>query len=510
MENGWHFPTSYEDWIKNGVEEVAESGEIENVLFADAHQPIMPKEIVTTKKKKKKLSQPVRVETFHDKYTLSSEVLGRGANSLVSLAKEKCSSRDFAVKIIEKYDGYDRRSVLTEIDLLHYLSDCPNILHLYDSYEDESRFYLVFERMEGGPLLSHIEKKGVFTEREASLVVQDIATALRFLHNKGISHRDLKPDNILCINKDEIVPAVICDFNLASGISIIDESVTTPELYTPVGSAEYMAPEVVDAFVSEAAYDKKCDIWSLGVILYIMLSGRAPFQGSCGEMCDWERGGSCKNCKFLLWHSILDGDYSFSSEEWKSISMEAKDLISHLLVKDSSKRFSVEDVLAHPWLEEASNNELNTPNVLASSSYTYRLSCMASEAVAYHRHIVSERKSDKQENHTRWSTPPKFGLSPLGNSNLAKRRSIKNKLKLVTPFTIDDSQNDTPVASPVVESLFERALQLNTSNDKKSDCFKIENQMANFHQTLMDISKRNGSRENFATYQWSAANDDGY
>ena len=129
---------------------------------------------------------------------------------------------------------------------------------------------------------------------------------------------------------------------------------------------------------------------------------------------------------------------------------------------------------------------------------------MTSEAVAYHRHIVSERQSDKHQNHTRWSTPPKFGLSPLGSSSLAKRRSMKNKLKLLTPLSLDDSQNNTPVASPVVESLFERVLQLNTVNDK----FKIENQMANFHQTLIDMSKQNGPRkQNFSTYQWASEND---
>lgn len=123
-----------------------------------------------------------------------------------------------------------------------------------------------------GTLLANIEKRGHLTEREASLVVRDIAKALRFLHSKGIAHRDLKPENILCQRAGEMVPLKICDFDLASGIPMPggeeDSGAKTPELLTPVGSAEYMAPEVVNAWVGESfSYDKKCDLWSLGIIL---------------------------------------------------------------------------------------------------------------------------------------------------------------------------------------------------------------------------------------------------
>lgn len=450
MESVWLFPTSFAEWEKTGSvgynrwEEDENNFELERALMSKdliVNQPAQSDIVDKPRRKKKKRSYQERQLTFHDKYTLSAEILGEGANSVVALARENSSGKDFAVKIIEKYDGYDRSRVLREIDLLHFLSDCPNVLHLHDSYEENDRFYVVFKKMDGGPLLHHIQNKKFFTEREASLVVKDIAVALKFLHDHGISHRDLKPDNILCVNEEEIVPIVICDFNLASGISTIRGD-TTPELYTPVGSAEFMAPEVVDAFVRDApAYDKRCDIWSLGVILYIMLSGRPPFQGSCDQDCDWERGGSCRDCQSKLWHSILDGDFSFPNDEWSDVSLEAKDLISHLLVKEPSKRYSVDMVLSHPWLKMASNNILRTPSVLSTEVQAHRLSAVTSEAVAYRR-IISERQKKEEEYQliTRWSTPPKFGLSPPGNSRLAKRRSLK-KLNFDNNIISPDNDN---------------------------------------------------------------------
>lgn len=492
MENVWLFPSSFSEWQNKGSngftkwEDDGCNAELESALMSKdliVNQPIQSDVADKPRRKKKKRHFQESLQTFHDKYTLSSEILGEGANSIVALARENCSGKDFAVKIIDKYDGYDRSRVLREIDLLHFLSDCPNVLHLHDSYEENDRFYVVFEKMDGGPLLHHIQNKKHFTEREASLVVKDIAVALKFLHDNGISHRDLKPDNILCVNKDKIVPIVICDFNLASGISMIRGD-TTPDLYTPVGSAEFMAPEVVDAFVRDApAYDKRCDLWSLGIILYIMLSGRPPFQGNCEQDCDWERGGSCRECQSMLWHSILDGDFSFPDAEWSDVSLEAKDLISHLLVKEPSKRYSVDLVLSHPWLKMASNNILRTPSVLSSDILAHRLSAVTSEAIAYRR-IISERQRKEEEFQliTRWSTPPKFGLSPPGNSRLAKRRSLKrlNFANNISPDATDgakelsksDDSNSTPTDSPDNTLLcrdFERRLKTHLSTTASSD-----------------------------------------
>lgn len=109
-----------------------------------------------------------------------------------------------------------------------------------------------------------------------------------------------------------------------------------------------MAPEVVEAFISDSettSYDKRCDLWSLGVITYILLCGYPPFYGKCGNDCGWERGDNCRACQNLLFQSIQEGDYEFPEQEWAHISEDAKDLISSLLVKRASQRISAEKVL---------------------------------------------------------------------------------------------------------------------------------------------------------------------
>ncbi|CAA9995281.1 unnamed protein product [Nesidiocoris tenuis] len=142
--------------------------------------------------------------------------------------------------------------------------------------------------VEGGPLLRRIVEQERFTEREAAEVTRDLATALKFLHKKGIAHRDLKPENILCVSRTSLSPVKLCDLDLGSGVRFSPVGpLSTPRLNSPVGSAEYMAPEVVEVFVTDsptASYDKRCDLWSLGVVVYILLSGYAPFWGrSCQE-----------------------------------------------------------------------------------------------------------------------------------------------------------------------------------------------------------------------------------
>ena len=127
-----------------------------------------------------------------------------------------------------------------------------------------------------------------------------------------------------------------------------------------------MAPEVVEAFMDDSerdlVYDKRCDLWSLGVIMYILLCGYPPFSGNCGTQCGWNQGEACNRCQELLFHSIQDGKFEFNEAEWKDISSEAKDLISKLLVKDARQRLSAEKVLSNPWVKfGGSTHSLVTP-----------------------------------------------------------------------------------------------------------------------------------------------------
>jgi serine/threonine protein kinase len=264
---------------------------------------------------------------------------------------------------------------------------------MVEYFEEDDKFYLVFEKMEGGTLLDCILSRGHLSEQEASLVIRDIASGLDYLHKKGIAHRDLKPENILCAKAGQLTPVKICDFDLGSEIRVDGRHcspITTPELLSPVGSADFMAPEVVDVWQYQAwSYDKRCDLWSLGIILYILLCGRRPFYAHCDNRdCGFDDGEACEDCQELLFKCIQQGVYKFSGREWDDVSEEAKDLIQHLLVKNPYQRYTAEQVLRHPWLaKESSQAPLVTPFMLSRNNSVRELGVFAETANAVNRLI---------------------------------------------------------------------------------------------------------------------------
>lgn len=358
---------------------------------------------INRNRKKKKRAADIPIKKFNDLYEPTGEILGNGAYASVKTYKNKENRKEYAVKIIEKDNVRSRSKVFKEIEIFHVCRGQSSILQMFEYFEEEEHFYLVFEKMPGGTLLANIEQRGHLSELEASQVIRCIAEALDFLHSKGIAHRDLKPENILCENWDEVVPIRICDFDLASGIPVSSEkdSCKTPELLTPVGSAEYMAPEVVDAWVGESfSYDKKCDLWSLGIILYIMLCGYPPFYGQCGTECGWERGEMCNNCQEMLFTSIQEGHYEFPETEWGCVSEEAKDLIRHLLVREPSQRYSAAEVLKDKWIISPPDaTPLATPRILTRNNSTKDLESFADTAISINRMM---------QQHLIISEPPKF------------------------------------------------------------------------------------------------------
>ncbi|XP_075302223.1 MAP kinase-interacting serine/threonine-protein kinase 2-like [Opisthocomus hoazin] len=326
-----------------------------------------PIDTPSTKKRSKNNSFSGR---FEDVYWLCDEVLGEGAQGRVQTCVNLITNKEYAVKIIDKRQGQVFNRVLREVVMLNLCQGHRNILQLIEFFEEEDSFYLVVEKMRGGSIMTHILERCRFNELEASMVVRDIASALHFLHIRGIAHRDLKPENILCERLDQVSPVKICDFDLASGIKFTDDSfpISTPKLFSPCGTAEFMAPEVVETFYSHKevpSYDKRCDLWSLGVLLYNMLSGYTPFMERCGSDCGWDMGEMCNTCQKMIFKSIRKGKYEFPEKDWAHISPAAKDLISCLLVRDANKRLTAAQVLEHPWVQGyVLDNSLLTPIIL--------------------------------------------------------------------------------------------------------------------------------------------------
>merc|ERR1712066_662567 len=321
-------------------------------------------EVMKARRRKKKKRSPMVGNTFSDLYKLTGQSLGEGSYGKVETCVNVFTGIEYAVKIIEKVPGHFSRSkILKEIEIYHLCRGEPNIIQLIEYFEEANCFYLVFEKMLGGPLLDHIQRRVCFTEAEASRIVQDLAGALKHLHKQGIAHRDLKPDNVLCMNSNSPGPVKLCDFDLCSAPVSIDTTIT-PTLLSPVGSLEYMAPEVVDTFLIDdydddddesICYNKKCDLWSLGVIMYILLCGYAPFAGNCGLDCGWDRGESCTDCQEKLFSSIKEGRLVFPD---------------------------------HPWILHGGNsNSLMTPTVLRRQTSIKDLEDFASRAMAVNRAV---------------------------------------------------------------------------------------------------------------------------
>jgi len=382
---------------------------------------------VRRKKKRTASSTSLASNTFHELYRLTGEVLGQGAYASVQTCVNIYTEMEYAVKIIEKVPTHSRSRVFKEIDLFHHCQGHQNIINLIEYFEETERFYLVFEKVLGGQLLDKIAERKFFTEEETIEIVRDIAAALEFLHSKGIAHRDLKPENILCVYSDCLIPVKLCDFDLGSGIKFHSGggSDTTPLLHTPVGSAEFMAPEIVEAFIEDTdqdfQYDKRCDLWSLGITMYILLCGYPPFSGSCGENCGWAEGGDCQYCQLNLFHNIQRGRFHFPKKDWARISSNAKDLINKLLVKSAKDRLSARDVLQHPWLVENHQDDwcpLETPGRIRKNDSARALSQFAESAAAVNR-VVQQHCRSHADNCQSMSVA---GLSPPADSYLLQRR----------------------------------------------------------------------------------------
>ncbi|KAM6097482.1 ribosomal protein S6 kinase alpha-3 isoform 2-T2 [Chlamydotis macqueenii] len=316
---------------------------------------------------------------FTDGYEVKEDI-GVGSYSICKRCIHKASNMEYAVKIIDK----SKRDPTEEIEILLRYGQHPNIITLKDVYDDGKYVYVVTELMKGGELLDKILRQKFFSEREASAVLFTITKTVEYLHTQGVVHRDLKPSNILYVDESGNPESIrICDFGFAKQLRAENGL-----LMTPCYTANFVAPEVL----KRQGYDAACDIWSLGVLLYTMLTGYTPFANGPDDTPE------------EILARIGSGKFSLSGGYWNTVSDTAKDLVSKMLHVDPHQRLTAAQVLSHPWIvhcDQLPQYQLNRQDA---------------------PHLVKGAMAATYSALNRNQSPV---LEPVGRSTLAQRRGIK-------------------------------------------------------------------------------------
>jgi len=259
-------------------------------------------------------------------YELNEQKLGEGTFGCVVLGRHKATGVPRAIKKIAKAHVKDLQGLRKEIDMMKKM-DHPNIIRLFETFEDRNHIYLVMELCEGGELFDRVVAAGKLGEAETALVIRDLLRAVFYMHQQDIVHRDLKPENFLLQNKGEIEGNVLklIDFGTARHA---DQRTL---LRTKIGTPYYVAPQVV-----KGHYDRQCDVWSVGAIMYTLLSGSPPFTGPS---------------EAEIMAKVRVGRVTFKESAWRAVSEEAKHMVRQLMRMAPNERYTAEQALSDAWLK---------------------------------------------------------------------------------------------------------------------------------------------------------------
>eukprot|EP00164_Ancoracysta_twista_P000682 GFYU01000904.1.p1 GENE.GFYU01000904.1~~GFYU01000904.1.p1 ORF type:complete len:341 (-),score=124.09 GFYU01000904.1:360-1382(-) len=282
---------------------------------------------------------PFKAKSKIEKTYEIGQELGSGSFATVRKCRHKSENKEYAVKVISKASmkkASEQELLDNEVDILRKC-DHPNILHLKETYNGKRNFYIVTELLSGGDVFDRIEEIGHITEQDAADLARALLDGLSYIHAKDIVHRDLKPENLLMSDKTHFDEVKLADFGLSK---LMDND---QQLKTACGTPHYIAPEILDrAFGSTSGgYGPEVDMWSAGVILYIVLCGYPPFHHDNTPM---------------LFKKIRKGKFEFPSPEWDHVSDSAKDLLRSLMEVNVSKRITAEEALDHDWLRTEDHN----------------------------------------------------------------------------------------------------------------------------------------------------------
>ena len=269
------------------------------------------------------------------------KLIGEGTFGEVWKVRHKILGKNYAMKIIEKNPYCKMKEIFNEINILKKL-DHPNILKIIDFHLTNDKFYIITDYCSEGELYNEIKATEQFSEIEVAFVIHQLLSAIRYCHKMRVIHRDIKPENIMIINKEnnKFLHVKLIDFGTAR---IFSEGNKQKGL---VGSSYYIAPEVV-----KGNYDEACDVWSIGVIMYLMLTGIPPFYG--------------KDDDSILFH-VSEGKYDTTIDSFVKLSGNAKDLIKKLLKFEPKERITARDAINHPWFQteefKSTYQRINTVN----------------------------------------------------------------------------------------------------------------------------------------------------
>ena len=259
---------------------------------------------------------------------IMGKTLGEGAFAVVKVAERRDTSEKYACKLVHK-DHSDQALLEREVSVLRVAGKHRHLVSLVDVFDTEDAWALVLELVSGGEVFDRICDLGSYSEREAAAVVRQVALALRHIHVRGIVHRDLKPENLLLVSDAPTSDVKVCDFGLAQ---LTGEG--APPVRGKTGTLAYMAPEQL----SGGVYSTEVDLWALGVILFILLSGYHPFDPtSTAPDSEVER-------------RIRSNNWNFGGPEWSKVSDDAKEMVRRLLTPDPARRATVREILESPWV----------------------------------------------------------------------------------------------------------------------------------------------------------------
>ncbi|KAG3279012.1 MAP kinase-activated protein kinase 5 isoform X2 [Ictidomys tridecemlineatus] len=365
------------------------------------------------------MEKAIKETSILEEYNINwTQKLGAGISGPVRVCVKKSTQERFALKIL-----LDRPKARNEVRLHMMCAIHPNIVQIIEVFANSvqfphescprARLLIVMEMMEGGELFHRISQHRHFTEKQASQVTKQIALALQHCHLLNIAHRDLKPENLLFKDNSLDAPVKLCDFGFAK----IDQG----DLMTPQFTPYYVAPQVLEAqrrhqkeksgiiptSPTPYTYNKSCDLWSLGVIIYVMLCGYPPFYSKHHS----------RTIPKDMRRKIMTGSFEFPEEEWSQISEMAKDVVRKLLKVKPEERLTIEGVLDHPWL----NSTEALDNVLPSAQLMMDKAVVAGIQQAHAEQLANMRIQDL-----------KVSLKPLHSVNnpiLRKRKLLGTKPK---------------------------------------------------------------------------------